>query len=373
MTPPRVHYLAHPPADGLGDAALAYRDLLSRAGWDVRWTPLVWGPHGLEPQGAPDPGDDEVVVLHVLLEWLGRMLEHVPRGRRVGYVTWEADRLPADTVAALDQLDHVIVPSEFNRGVFERSGVRTPVSVVPHVLRRPRPEPVLLDGVPDDAFVFYLIATWSTRKCVPETVTAFLDEFDGDEAVALVVKTTSHDQMAVERRRRAGLGPDRSEETWWSLARLMAGRDAPPVLLIAGAVDDRVIDALHARGDVALAPSRSEGFGLVPYDAGMYANPAILTRFGAGPEIMPPAYPLLIDCDVVPTSSDEPDGWIQLADDQWWARPDFGHLRELMRWTFEHREHTRNLGREVRRHLRSTYRDEVILDALVAAVAPGPR
>lgn len=374
-----VHYVAHPPGDGLGEAAAGYIDLLRADGVPVAWTPLAWGPHGLAPEHAvPAPGRHGdligapaggTVVLHTLLPWLDRLREQVPGRRHIALATWEADALDPSAVAALNRLDGVIVPSEFNREVFVRSGVVRPVWVVPHVHRPARPRPGGIPGVPDRAFVFYLIATWSTRKAVPETIVAFLDEFGPDEDVALVVKTTQRDAMAVERRARRGEPVGRREETWWSLARLVAGRRTPPVHLLVGDLPEEDIDRLHTRGDCLLSITRSEGFGLTPFEAGAHGNPSIATGFGAVPEVLPPGYPLLVHHEVVATIDEEPDGWIELSADQRWARPDFDHARTLMRWAFEHREEAAALGDAVRRHVAAGYGADVVRRSLRTALA----
>lgn len=75
--PDGVHYVSHPPGDGLGEAAQGHIDLLRNAGVPVSWTPLVWGANGLEPFTGEPPaawrhGDlivrpaGDTVVLHVL-------------------------------------------------------------------------------------------------------------------------------------------------------------------------------------------------------------------------------------------------------------------------------------------------------------------
>ena len=110
----RVHYVAHPPGDGLGDAAAGYRRLLGAAGVEVSSTLLRWGWSGLEPDPGPRPGPEAVVIVHILLEWAERALDWFPDGRRLALVTWEADAIPADVVAALNRYDGVIVPSSFN-------------------------------------------------------------------------------------------------------------------------------------------------------------------------------------------------------------------------------------------------------------------
>lgn len=375
-----LHYVAHPPGDGLGEAAAGYLDLLRAAGVPVRWTPLSWGPDGLAPDPSiPNPGRhadligasvDGTVVLHTLLPWLDRLAAQVPGSRHLAFATWEADALDPTAVESLDRLDRVMVPSEFNRSVFERSGVRSPISVVPHVHRPARPAPRSIPGIPDTTFVFYLIATWSTRKAVPETITAFLDEFSPDEDVALVIKTTERDAMAVERRVRRGEPPGRTEETWWSLARLVAGRRTPRVHLVAGDVPEADIDRLHARGDCLLSITRSEGFGLTPFEAGAHGTPAIVTGFGATPEVLPPRYPLLVDFRMVATIDEEPDGWIELSPHQHWARPDFAHARRHMRWAVEHREELAALGCRVRNHVERRYRPEAVTRLLLDALHP---
>jgi hypothetical protein len=88
-------------------------------------------------------------------EWVALLEQHRQAGR---------DRLPGDRVVTFNRYDRVLVPSQFNATVFERSGVEPPVLVVPHIARplgRSSQQPKR-----SDTFVFYLIAAWTSRKAI---------------------------------------------------------------------------------------------------------------------------------------------------------------------------------------------------------------
>ena len=90
------------------------------------------------------------------------------------------------------------------------------------------------------------------RKAVPDVIRAFLDAFTAADDVALVLKTTGEDHVALRRLRdgrETEPGPY-SGTSWWSLARLIAKYpDPPPVRLMTRALPREEIDALHASGD----------------------------------------------------------------------------------------------------------------------------
>src|SRR5581483_1177459 len=116
--------------------------------------------------------------------------------------TWESDGVPDGWLRSMEKFDVVLVPSTFNSDALRAAGCVAPVHVVPHVVRAPEAvEPAHFERI-GDRYVFYVIATWSTRKAMAETVTAFLDAFGNRDDVALVVKTTGDDQLAVAQVRR---------------------------------------------------------------------------------------------------------------------------------------------------------------------------
>ena len=227
-------------------------------------------------------------------------------------------------MSAAATFDAVVVPSAFNRDSLAAAGCCTPIHAVPHVVRRR--DPVVPAAYPEigDRYAFYTIGTWSTRKAMPETVTAFLDAFGAADDVALVVKTTGRDQQSIAAVTRGS--PRRGTSRWpvatWAvMAQLFAGRrDVPPVHLVAAPLPAAEIDALHARGDCFISLTRSEGWGLCITDALACGNPAVVTGWSAPVDYLGADYPLFVDHDLVATADDPPDDWFEGSPGFSWAR-----------------------------------------------------
>ncbi len=347
--PTGVRWIAWQPGDGFGDAAQAYIAALDGLGVPVTWTPIEW----VSGEPAMRVVDDYRGPLE---ELAGRTIEHdtvvvhIPPGddrwlaeaggRRVALeTTWESDRVPDGWLRSIEKFDVVLVPSTFNSDALGVAGCVVPVHVVPHVVRVPGAvEPAHFERI-GDRYVFYVIATWSTRKAMAETVRAFLDAFDERDDVALVVKTTPDDQVAVAQARR---GVDIDTRVVRTFAPLLAGRrHVPEIQLIAGQVPRVEIEALHARGDCFFSLTRSEGWGLNISDALAFGNPVVVTGWGGHLDYLGRDYPLLVDYDLAPTSEDPVDDWFDAGPGHRWARARHDHAVDVLRWVAANSEKAR--------------------------------
>lgn len=388
-----VRYLSLLPGTGQGDSAQEYLSGLRSAAVPVSWSPLAWdtgtwGPgHSLAPiAGHPAVDYRHSDICNIALECDTTIVHSTPLwneawngadrcDRHIAYTAFEADRLPGRWVTILNKFDAVLVPSQHNLQMCRASGVAVPVTVVPHIARPPRAAPGTgLIAVPDSVFVFYLIGTWTSRKAVPDTIRAFLSAFTAADDVALVVKTTREDRVALERIRQ---GRDRnpgqhSGQSWFSLARLLAGYDAPPrIRLITGDVPAAAIRQLHTRGDCFVSLARGEGWGLGSFEAGAAGNPVVVTGWGGHMDYLPREYPFCADYELVPTVDDEPDDWFEFARDQRWARAEIAHASALLREVYEHRDRAREWGRQLQQHILGNFTSDRVMPRLLKALSPG--
>jgi hypothetical protein len=356
---------------------------LEALGVPVTWTPLEWIHGDPEPRAATAYDgpmarlahraiEHDTVVVHCPPDRGRRWLEQAMGRHTVAFTTWETDRVPPGWAEACEAFDAVLVPSTFNRDALLASGCRADVHVVPHCAgHRAAAEAARYECI-GDRFTFYTIATWSTRKAMSDTITAFLDAFGTADEVGLVVKTSPFDQQAVFRAAR-GLATDGPAEwplaAWPAFATLLAGRrNVPEIHLIANQVPAVEVDALHARGDCFFSLTRSEGWGLCIADALLFGNPVVVTGWGGQLDYLGPDYPLLVDYDLVPTSSDFPDDWFETDDGYRWARARHDHAVDLLRWVAGHRDESAAIGRDVGARLAHEFAPEQVgprlLDAL---------
>ncbi len=120
-------------ASGYGEHARAFIAALHGLGLQVAVQNVRYGP--IEPDLGPigtlcrqlecDRSLCDVKLIHLTPDMFPKMREE--GCLNVGYTVSETDRIPDRWVEWCNILDGVIVPTEWNRSVFERSGVRVPV------------------------------------------------------------------------------------------------------------------------------------------------------------------------------------------------------------------------------------------------------
>ena len=361
-----IRWMSLGPGSGYGNAGEAYRTGLRAAGIPVSWTPLGW-PSTLWHAGYGPldgrVGEHDTVVVQSTPWWHERLAAESSGRLLAAYTTWETDRLPAESVAILNRYDRVLVPSRFNAEVFESSGVSVPIGVVPHIA----PDVKTGAGAPAPAgarFVFYLIASWITRKAVLDAVDAFLMAFGAQDDVVLVIHTTAEDLVA---RARGCAG--REAATSLSLAKALAGRrDVPEIVLSTRSLLPAEVDRLHRQGDCFVCLSRGEGWGLGAFEAAASGHPAIVTGWSGTREFWPEDYPYFVDYDLIPTTDDRPDAWWRPRPGERWAKARVAHAAALLRHVYGHREEARSWGRMAQAHVQENFGSTRITRRLLQAL-----
>ncbi len=367
-----------PPGCGYGDAASEYIAGLSALGVPVTWIPtnansakiggLARCRRDLHESISQDllalrrrPLECSAILVNVPPHhWHLYWRQAEPELRPFTYIAWEVERVPDEWPAALNLYERVFVPSRFNQRALVAGGVTAAVDVVPHVARDVAP---VFGGpswgaITDADFVFYTIGAWTSRKAMEETIRAYLDAFSADDRVALIVKTEPVNQVAYralpERQRKTA--PSHVAMVWLTLAQIMADYARPPkVHLVAEGISAREIDRLHTRGDCFISLTRSEGWGLGPFDAALFGNPVIITGWGGHLDYLGAGYPFLVRYDMEATAQSAPDGYHLNAKDAHWARADRRHASELMRLVFENRDWASSVARALQPQLRASY------------------
>jgi len=356
-------YLSIDEETGYGTAARRCLAALQESGLGLDWVPFAWGDGwGLGYEPAVELRPHPVVVAHLLPEYFPLLRKRVPESFLVGHTVWDTDRIPHHWVDCLEATDLVVVPSRFSADAIVRSGVTTPVEVVPHVAAESRVERPAWPGVPDDVFVFYSIGDWNERKALDRTVEAYLRAFTAKDRVLLIVKTSAIDHRAHGKTRRvAGEGTSA-----WALAQILRRHpDAPPVELITRPLSDAEIASLHRRGDCYVSVCRGEGFGLGAFDAAARGNPVVMTGFGGQLEFLAES-PFLVDFELVPV--EDPAGFPSYAPDQRWAEPDVDQAAALLRLVADDRESAAAAFEPIAADIRERFSADAIAAAFRRAV-----
>jgi len=382
-----LRYISLAGTSGYAIAAAALVRAMSKAGVNVVWEPMP--PEaayslGLAPSapmwGPPDPTwiapdlqllrDDErhceTVIVHLVPEYYPYFIAR-ERGRCsrqiVGHTVWETDRLPTHWPALINQLDAVIVPTELNREVFCRGGVKVPILVVPHLPRQfdqsanAAERDNLRKHLPElgDRRIFYTISTWQERKGIAPLIKAFTEAFTQQEPVALVIKTTPFD---LERVRHDHGYEGHRIRTWVQLAAILGrtilrlGRQPPPIYLLTTELSDGELQALHEMGDCYVSLSRAEGWGLGAFEAAWLSKPVVVTGWSGPTAFLTPETAYFVDYSLVPIHVAEANA--SYTSDQRWAEPDIGSAVSALRAVMAEPGTAAQRGAAAAAHLRQT-------------------
>ncbi len=264
--------------------------------------------------------------------------------RRVNLFVWEADRLPQSWVELLERdVDLVLVPSQFTRDAYVNSGGSVDrVAIVPYgfcqtaaagfggVFKRLHND--------SETFTFAAVMAPHRRKGVGELLAAYRRAFSDREGVRLIIKTT-YDPGHVRRR-------FPFEIASWAQEIARHGLEepgAPAVAVEIAALSDEEVLAFFAAADVVVQPSHGEAFGLAILEAQAVGRPVLTSDWGG-------------QCDFTPAGPDRLPTRLQPAGAELYveapealaATVDVDALAQRMRWHFDHRAASAELGATAR-------------------------
>jgi glycosyltransferase involved in cell wall biosynthesis len=265
-------------------------------------------------------------------------------GHRIFMTMMETRRLHEDFVERCNAADEIVVPSAWCKRVFEESGVKRPVSLVPIGVDcsayRPGLEPFRF--IPDRRpFTFLSVFQWSMRKGYDVLIRAFCEEFTKSDDVALVISSKlfgeSDDSKSRiikdEIRRLSAFAPERAPIIYYG--------DTPP---------DSVMPRLYASADCLVLVSRGEGFGLPFVEAGACEVPVIGSRYSGQTDFLTDENSYLVDVDSYALNPEVEvvSRFFQGIEFPVFGRPAIDQTRLHMRRVYENREEAKNKARNLR-------------------------
>lgn len=346
-------------SSGYGNASREYIYSLHNRG-----VPITVVPHCFE-RNQPAFGDDKKrrtigELLHKELDYqvvLSQLtpdmaLAHREEGKyNISYFAWETSKVHPQWVACLNQMDEVWVPCEWNVEAVKSSGVTKPVFKIPHGIDVDKVEDTggsRLDIGPlsDDTFVFYNISQWNPRKNPEGLLRAYFNAFKKEDNVALVLKTYV-------------MNGSQSEAQFLAdqVKKIKQDMDLdyyPKVVLITSLLTEKQVLELHNRCDCLVSLHYSEGWGLVPFDAGLAGKPVIATGATGNMEYMTKenSYPVDYRWAYVSGMSTF-NRWYR--GDGLWAEPHDVHAAELMRHVFENQREAAARGNLLKEDIKEKF------------------
>lgn len=182
-------------------------------------------------------------------------------GFRMIQTAFESSRIPDSWIAPLNELDAVIVPSRWNKQVFEDCGVKAPIYYVPegvssayHYVERKQ----------KDIFRFITIADRGHRKGFIEAICAFVGAFGARTDVELIVKARELPEDSA-----------------------MLNLTNKNIRVINQEYSDEEMQILYARSDCMIFPAHGEGFGLPPREFAVTGGISLCTDYGGLADELP--------------------------------------------------------------------------------------
>jgi hypothetical protein len=374
---------------GYGEAGLAYMQCLINMGVDLTWSPLIWSRWGAVPwrllpekmrpskkeieEGLEGRADlmeyfekdiaYDTVFLHSVPEIWPKLVE--ADKVNIGYSVWETDNLPPHWPALLNKVDHLCVPCEFNRALFTLDQ-GPQVSVVPHVVRTSSYKCTAENiqnfkrkyDIADNVYIFYIIAAWEPRKAMKETLQAYMQAFDADEDVCLLIKTDKEGWVG-------RLGKRVSVEQL--VENIVSEYPRPAkVILIAEQISELSLQLIHEIGDCFFSLTHSEGWGLGAFDAAASGNSVIITAWGGQMDYLPldSCYHVSYKLDFIEKTA----GWVSYDKIQKWAYADIEDASMQLRYCYQNKKEAKARGLQLQSFVNSRFSTEKVSSSLLRAI-----
>lgn len=265
----------------------------------------------------------------------------------IGYVMFETEIFPPKYAQHLNNLDEIWTPSTFCKNSMKQSGVKN-VLVMPLGVDTEQfnPETVKAMTCPKDMekkYKFLTICGYSERKGISILVRAFAEEFGGDKDVVLYIKG----------------GWFHKDKAQIEINNITKDIDNCPLIhLDFNIYPDDILAQIYKMCDCFVLPTRGEGWGLPFIEAMSMEMPTIGTNWGGQLEFMNNDNSFLINIDG--TATEPRCDWIcSEYIGAKFAVPNKNHLRQLMRYIYEHREYAKEKGRTARKYIINNFSWEI--------------
>lgn len=270
------------------------------------------------------------------------------------FTMMETRRLHKDYVERCNCADEIIVPTRWCKEVFQESGVKKPMYVVPlgvdTQLYKPEAEPIgFTKGL--KPFIFLSVFGWSLRKGYDVMLRAFLEEFTSDEPVTLLI--SSRYMGSTDESKKKVIRKDIDQ-----ISSMVANPKKPQVVLFGDVLSDTMMPRLYAASDCYVLISRGEGFGLPYMEAAACNIPVIGSRYSGHTDFLNDTNSYLVDVDGF-RSAENNLSWISYFYENA-EFPIFGakaveQTRYFMRKVFENKEEARLKSNKLHQEVVSQY------------------
>jgi autotransporter strand-loop-strand O-heptosyltransferase len=266
------------------------------------------------------------------------------QGPKIAYNVWETTRQPKHFFEKLKEYNQIWVASSWQRDCTIEQGVDpNKVKVVPEAVDKdifkPNPD-ATLEEYEDGRFKFVIFGRWDYRKATKEIIESFLQEFDKDEPVDLVLSIDN--SFAKD-------GFNSTEE------RLKNNNLIDPRLKIKHFPTREEYIKYLQKGHVFLSCARSEGWNLPLIEAIACGTPSIYSNCSGQLEFAKnKGLPVKIK-NKVPAQFGEYDAFHRHLMEGEFYEPDFNDLRKVMRDAYTNYDTHKKVALEQSKEIRKLF------------------
>lgn len=275
----------------------------------------------------------DILIVHSTPDiWNQYISENKTISNKIGYCTWETNKLPDKWVKSINLMPEVWVPSNFNLESFINSGVTSKIKVVPHIWH-PR-KTINKDNikiydycrnvVPNNKFTFYSIGELNFRKGIEDLVTVFdkVNEEYPDTQLLLKVHYKGYSQN--------------NKKYCLDILHKLTNKIGKSIYIILDNLSNDEVLALHSFCDCYVSLNKGEGFGLTIFDAFNLGKKIVTTGYGGQIDYLGKNYKGLVNFKINKVMGMEQFS-TNYSSDQEWAYPDLDHSYLLMKMFYENR------------------------------------
>lgn len=240
-------------------------------------------------------------------------------------------------IAACNQMDHIVVPSEFTRNMFIECGLSPEkISAIPEAFTcslQETPQSISLlknmNSLPTKFnFLIFGQVTGhdpeSDRKNTFYNIKWLAETFEKDPDVGIIIKTNMGRLNVADR--------EQSTAVLKELLGQVKKGPYPKFYLAHGLMDESEISSLFKHDNIKalVAPTRGEGWGLPILDAAVCGLPVIATNWSGHLDFMKNVKFLALDYNMVEVPPQKIDGQIFMAGAKW-ANPKEEHFKSRLK------------------------------------------
>jgi hypothetical protein len=184
----------------------------------------------------------------------------------IGCFAWETPVLPSSWINYINSVDHIVMPTEYQKKILEVSGIQSSISVIPHAVEIPSIKDKANFPVDDSCYKFYTIADNNTRKNLQRLIEIYFLSFTKNNNVCLLIKSNGSSDIIGK-----SINDLKQKMNLYSSPEYY-----PTVLVLTEKLTNDEIQKIHNWGDCFVSTTYGEGFMYPAFDAAITGNHIIL-------------------------------------------------------------------------------------------------